>query len=411
MCIFCERAQQQLADGITPSQRREAENCDQLQERRVRTTIVTGFLGAGKTTFLNFILKSQHGRRLGVVQNEFGSVSVDDQLMIVEKNDHEVVVMPNGCLCCKVRGDLVEALQRMAKAWTLPDGRQKDEEKLEHLIVECSGLSEVLPVAQTFFADAFVQAAFRLDGVVCVVDAMTYSRVAQGARENPQEEASDAAQATSKLMFEQLSISDICLLNKCDLVSSQERDNIKRSIKEMNPAVQVVPCRHGKVNLSQVLNTNSFSLDRALALDDHFLSPGQIPAAGAGFQPAPRSGKRKAPSFAQAHVHEGFSSIGFDVGSSLIDLEKFQDWLRDVVTQYGDHIVRMKGLLRTPGRDNRTVVQGVGGHIELGEEDTSQASGDRHSSRFVIIGQLTSEMRADLQLGFLNTIEEDPEPA
>merc|ERR1719276_202685 len=168
MCIFCERAQAQLADGITPAQKRAAEQCERLRERRIKATILTGFLGSGKTTFLNFVLKSQkHGQRIAVVQNEFGNVSIDDQLMPVERSNTEVVVMANGCLCCRVRGDLVDALKRIAENGVGVDV----ENPLDGLIIECSGLSEVTPVCQTFFVEPSVQSVYQLDGVVCVCDA------------------------------------------------------------------------------------------------------------------------------------------------------------------------------------------------------------------------------------------------
>ncbi|CAE7221667.1 unnamed protein product [Symbiodinium sp. CCMP2456] len=113
MCIFCEKANSELDGNLTAAQKREIESCVDLQERRIRATILTGFLGAGKTTFLNFVLKSLgHGRRIAVVQNEFGKVPIDDQLMLLEKSAAETIVMPNGCLCCRVRGDLVDALRR-----------------------------------------------------------------------------------------------------------------------------------------------------------------------------------------------------------------------------------------------------------------------------------------------------------
>ncbi|CAE7585217.1 yjiA [Symbiodinium natans] len=117
MCIFCEKAKGELSGNLTAAQKREIESCVELQERRIRATILTGFLGAGKTTFLNFVLKSLgHGKRIAVVQNEFGKVPVDDQLMLLEQSAAETIVMPNGCLCCRVRGDLVEAL-RCGNVW------------------------------------------------------------------------------------------------------------------------------------------------------------------------------------------------------------------------------------------------------------------------------------------------------
>ncbi|CAJ1377482.1 unnamed protein product [Effrenium voratum] len=130
------KAKNELGGGLTAAQKREAEACVSLQEQRVPATILTGFLGAGKTTFLNFVLKSLgHGQKIAVVQNEFGAVPVDDQLMLLEQSAAETIVMPNGCLCCRVRGDLVEALRRLAE-------KGDESKRMDALLVECSGLSE-----------------------------------------------------------------------------------------------------------------------------------------------------------------------------------------------------------------------------------------------------------------------------
>lgn len=402
MCIFCERAQSQLADGLTPVQKREVERCERLKETRVRATILTGFLGAGKTTFLNFVLKSFRSQRYGVVQNEFGSVSVDDKLMPVERSETEVVVMPNGCLCCRVRGDLVDALRRIAeKRQDASPGSAKTalNAKLDGLIVECSGLSEVMPVAQTFFADPFVQASFQLDGVVCVCDAGSFRAF----------EAGSAGESVGRLLREQLAISDICLLNKCDLVGSADRDALVTKIREVNPAVRVVPCRHGKVNLGQVMNVRSFSLDSALSLDAHFLDDGAdpppVPGAGSRLSLVRAFGGRGSQSSAAGdHTHLKFCSLGLEL-SGEVNLETLKAWLRGIVEKHGSALVRLKGVLRLPG-GGRAIVQGVGGHIEIGEEPPAEAQGDASaSSRLVFIGQfLDAELQAALRSGFKATM-------
>jgi len=395
MCIFCERAQAQLADGITPSQIREAEQCERLQERRVKATILTGFLGAGKTTFLNFVLGSlKHGQRVAVVQNEFGSVSVDDQLMPVERSNTEVVVMPNGCLCCRVRGDLVDALRRLA-ARTLgssppvapevaaPGASEDALPPLDGLIIECSGLSEVAPVAQTFFADPYVQASYRLDGVVCVCDSANFEACEDG--------------EVGTLLREQLALSDVCLLNKCDLIDSKRRDALGAKIRAVNPGTKVVPCRHGKVNLTQVLKIGSFSLETALALDPHFLDGGGAAGHGDGGH---GHGEDMHDDSNHGHVHNAFGSIGIEIDGE-IDLNAFRAWMRGVVEQHGSALMRVKGVLRTAGK--RAIVQGVGGHIEIGEEADAAGAGAAGASRLVFIGRLDFKLSADLRAGFAST--------
>lgn len=409
MCIFCERAQNQLAEGLTPAQKREVEQCERVQESRVPATILTGFLGAGKTTFLNFVLKSAtHGKRIGIVQNEFGSVSIDDHLMPLERSETEVVVMPNGCLCCRVRDDLVEALHRLAERPECApgDAGSASAPRLDGLMIECSGLSEVRPVAQTFFADPFVQASFRLDGVVCVCDASTFSAMERGEAVG----GGEAGVRVAALLHEQLGLSDVCLLNKCDLVSSSQRDALSKRVREVNPAMRVVPCRNGKVNLGQVLRVNSFSLDTALGLDAHFLaaptsgawhSRGGDGTHGHGHASGHAHGDEEAAhaETSSGHAHDYFGSLGLEVDEE-IDLEAFKVWLRGVVEKHGELLVRVKGVLRVPGQ-GRTIVQGVGGHIELGEE--ASTTGAQGPSRLVFIGRLDMVVSAELRSGFLST--------
>jgi G3E family GTPase len=400
MCIFCERAAAQLAGGLTPAQKRAAEQCEKLQESRVKATILTGFLGAGKTTFLNFVLKSlKHGQRIAVVQNEFGSVSVDDQLMPVESSSTEVITMPNGCLCCRVRGDLVDALQRLAAGSV---NMTSDDTPLDGLIIECSGLSEVTPVAQTFFADPFVQAGFRLDGIVCVCDAGNFDACTnfQG-----------SGDVVKRLLHEQLGLSDVVLLNKCDLVDSVQRDGLAAAIRSVNPSAKVVPCRQGKVNLQQVLKIGSFSLESALSLDAHFLGSERRTRGKTTFCQSygGDDGKRSGTIIGEQpreHAHKAFGSLGIELDEP-IDLEAFKAWMRSVVEDHGESLVRIKGVLQLPTTEasvgpQRAIVQGVGGHIEVGEAVNEAGTSNR--SRLVFIGRLTSDLEASLNAGFAKTV-------
>ena len=170
-------------------------------DKRVPATVVTGFLGSGKTTLINRILREQHGRKLAVIVNEFGEISIDGQLVIHDQ-DAQLVEFNNGCLCCTVRGDLVETLGRL----------QERVDTLDGILIETTGLADPAPVASTFFAADEVKAGIRLDSFVTVVDAVNLER--------------NLAQCTEAV--EQVAFSDIVLINKIDLSSAEQVEVIEK---------------------------------------------------------------------------------------------------------------------------------------------------------------------------------------
>ncbi|KAF8072590.1 Cbwd1 [Scenedesmus sp. PABB004] len=226
---------------------------------KIPVTIITGFLGAGKTTLLNYILKARGEKNISVIENEFGEVNIDNELVadnLIEKED--LVSLDNGCVCCSLRKDIVKALAEIER-------RSKHRSKrVDQVILETTGLADPAPVAFTFFANPWIVSRYRLDSIVCVVDT----------RYVMQHLEEDSAGGINEIA-QQLAFSDLILLNKTDLVDAEQLDVVKGAVRRINQSAQLVECRLNVEGaappLSLLLENNSFSVNKALQVDPEFL--------------------------------------------------------------------------------------------------------------------------------------------
>ena len=216
-----------------------------MLNNQVPVTVLTGFLGSGKTTLLNRILTENHGKRIAVIENEFGEVGVDNDLVIGA--EEEIFEMNNGCICCTVRGDLIRILGNLMKR----------RDKFDYIMVETTGLADPGPVAQTFFMDAEMEEKLQLDSVTTVVDA-----------KHIWQHIDDTGEAR-----EQIAFADVILLNKIDLVTEGELDQLEARIRSMNAAAKIYRTKNAVVEMDKILNVGGFDLDRAMEVDPQFMEP------------------------------------------------------------------------------------------------------------------------------------------
>ena len=365
---------------------------------KVPVTIITGFLGAGKTTLgeitlaspnapredspgflvltpssgsdssslsptffrrssaVNHILTAKHGKRIAIIENEFGEVGVDDGLVVETKE--EIFEMNNGCVCCTVRQDLIRILNKLI--------RRKD--AFDHIIIETTGLADPAPVAQTFFVDEDLKEMIYLDAILTVVDAAHLSQ-------HLDEEKPEGVENES---VEQIAFADKILMNKIDLVKDDEKQALVTKIRSINSRAAIIESHKSAVDVSEILGIKAFSLKTAVEQDAEFLDV---------------DGE---------HQHdESVSSVGIEVKEAM-DIEMLERWVRKLLSSRGEDIFRCKGILNVAGTDDRYVFQGV--HMMMEMSSSAEGAfegwpeGAERKSRMIFIGRNLD--RAELENGF-----------
>ena len=234
-----------------------------LEFNRLPVTVLSGFLGAGKTTVLSHILNNREGKKVAVIVNDMSEINIDSAIIQNEvslnRSEEKLVEMSNGCICCTLREDLLEEVTKLAKA-----------NRFDYLVVESTGISEPLPVAETFtFADEdgiSLSDVAKLDTMVTVVDAVNFLKDYDEAKylnETGESLGEDDERSVSDLLVDQVEFADVILVSKTDIASKKDVERLEAILKTLNTDAQIIPISKGEVDIDQVLNTGSFNFERA----------------------------------------------------------------------------------------------------------------------------------------------------
>lgn len=325
---------------------------------KIPATVVTGFLGAGKTTTIRHLLENANGRRLALIVNEFGDVGVDGEILkgcgIESCKEEDVVELANGCLCCTVADDFLPTIRKLIERDSPPD----------HIVIETSGLALPKPLVKAFSWPE-VRTRVTVDGVVALVDAPAVAAglfAADPARVQAQREADESLDHESpleELFEEQLGCADLVVLNKSDLLDAAEMAAVRESVaRELRPGVRMVEIAHGRLDPAVLLGLGAAAEDDLDSRPSHHED-------------------------AEDHDHDDFDSFAVELGE-VASPQALAERIVPLVAAHG--ILRLKGFAAVAGKPMRLVLQGVGPRLQH-YYDRDWRAGEPRTTRLVVIGE------------------------
>jgi G3E family GTPase len=274
----------------------------------IPVTILSGFLGAGKTTLLRYLLRAEHGLKIAVIENEFSETSIDTQLLGAEPV--QVMTLANGCVCCTIHTDLTKAL------YLLLERLDSGAIAFDRLVIECTGLADPAPVAQTFFIDEELRERYILDGIITLVDA-----------------ANADTHLAQTIAQAQVGFADRLLLSKTDLVAPETVDALSARLTRINRRAPIRIVKQGEIDLAELLDVRGFNLNADL---------------GEGLSLRPVVGTSA----------DRISSMVLRTDKPL-NIERLSDFMNELLEAHGKQLLRYKGVLNIEGESRRLVFQGV----------------------------------------------------